>query len=338
MMTEIPSTKDANVFGKISMGYAIVESTRLSQWREFCEKGLGLHRDAETHELLAYRLDNHKRRFIVQYGSAEDFVCLGLQLADETVLATVLKRLEESGIAYEKGSDRDAALRGVTQFWRFAGPKGMALELFVDAELGDEPLHMLTSGFVTGEGGLGHVAITSRLPDQMCAFWQDIFDARISDYIEQNIAGTTLDITFLRLNERHHSVAVASTRGIQLDPIRTVVQHMNFQAARLEDLTSAFVRCRELGYEMAHEIGQHPNDNELSFYVISPSGFEMEIGWNALTVDEEKWQQKNYQGMSSWGHKPERNGALATFLLNLGNAIRGIASLLRAEYNPISGK
>ena len=57
------------------------------------------------------------------------------------------------------------------------------------------------------------MAITSRRPGDALAFWQQIFDARVSDRIEDRVSGMTLDITFLRLNPRHHSVAIAATRG-----------------------------------------------------------------------------------------------------------------------------
>ena len=60
-----------------------------------------------------------------------------------------------------------------------------------------------------------------------------------------------------------------------------------------------------MGYAIANAIGQHPNDRELSFYVVSPSGFEVELGWNPIVVrDEAAWQPAHYQGISLWGHKP----------------------------------
>lgn len=129
---------------------------------------------------------------------------------------------------------------------------------------------MLASGFCTGAAGMGHVAITSCHPDTMLAFWQQIFDARLSDRIEDRVSGLTMDFTFMRLNERHHSVAVAATRGIKLNPIRTRIHHLNIQPAQLEDLSAAYVRCRALGFRIANGVGQHPNDREVSFYVMSP--------------------------------------------------------------------
>ena len=200
----------------------------------------------------------------------------------------------------------------------------------------DVPLAMrCAGGFVTGASGMGHVALTSRQPERVERFWQEIFDARLSDRITQKMAGMTLDIGFLRLNERHHSVAIAATRGLRLDPIRTRVQHLNLVCKAREDLAGAYERLRALGFEMAHEIGQHPNDREISFYVLSPSGFEIELGWDALKVDEATWQGGHHDAISVWGHRPQKASALHQLLLNLGNARRGLGSLLRPEYSPL---
>lgn len=326
---------DINIFGAVRMGYALIESNKLIDWKRFAQRGLGLHLAEATSELLAFRMDAHVRRLIVTKGPAEDFVAVGWQLRDQAALDVVLARLANRGIPVENGSPQEAALRGVKSFQRIRGPKGLPLELFVDAVTTDEPLNMLASGFVTGDAGMGHVAITSRKPEKMECFWQEIFDARLSDRVSQAMSGVVLDVGFLRLNERHHSVAIAATRGVRLDPIRTQVQHMNLLAASKADLTSAYERLTDLGYEMAHEIGQHPNDHEISFYVLSPSGFEIELGWDALSVNESTWKPAHYDAISVWGHKPQKGSTLATLRLNLGNFRRGLLKALRPEFSPI---
>lgn len=327
--------KTVDLFGASGMGYVVIESQRLERWREFLQDGLGLHLASRDTRSLAFRIDDHQKRVMIEQGPAEDFAALGWQLRDQAALDLVLQRLCERKIQVSQSSPREAEQRGVESFWRLIGPKGLAIELFTTPLRTDAPLSMLSSGFVTGEAGMGHLAITSRKPAQMLRFWQEIFDARISDHIVEHIAGVTLDIDFLRVNERHHSIAVARTRQAPLDPIRTKAQHMNLLVGSLDDLASAFRRCKKLGFEMAHEIGQHPNDLELSFYVLSPSGFEVELGWNALAVDEAAWQIQTFQGISLWGHKPEKAGAWNKFTTNLGNFGRGLRSLLKAEYSPL---
>lgn len=326
---------DHNIFGAVSMGYAVIESRKLDAWKQFCVQGLGMALASSSEDELAFRIDAHVRRLIVVNGPAEDFAALGWQVRDHDTLSIIIDRLTARGIDVTEGTPEEAAQRGVSAFWRVIGPKALPLELFIEAETTDAPLRMLSSGFVTGDGGMGHVALTSRLPEKMERFWYEIFDARLSDRISQQMTGAVLDVAFLRLNERHHSVAIAATRGLRLDPVRTKAQHMNMLVASIADLSGAFERLRLLGYEMAHEIGEHPNDHEVSFYVVSPSGFEIELGWNALTVDEDSWRTASYDAISIWGHKPERNDAVNSALYNLGNFKRGARSLLAPEYSPI---
>lgn len=326
----------ADVFGKVQMGYAVVESMKLAQWKLFLKQGLGLHFNDDNEHVQRYRIDDHACRLLVQKGPAEDIQTLGYQVADDDTLNCILNRFEERGIAVSEHQGEEANLRGVEKFYQLKGPKGLVIELYVHSHLTQNPLDMLSSGFVTGDAGMGHVAMTSRHPVKVQRFYQEFFDARLSDRIHQPMAGgVMLDISFFRLNERHHSLAVAATRGLRLDPIRTKVQHMNLQVSSMEDLSNAFRRCKDLGFEMAHEIGQHPNDLELSFYVITPSGFEMELGWDALAVNESLWTPADYPNISVWGHKPQKAGPLDLALLNLGNFRRGLGSLFKPEYSPI---
>ena len=60
----------------------------------------------------------------------------------------------------------------------------------------------------------------------------------------------------------------------------------------------------ELGFDMALSVGQHTNDKELSYYARTLSGFEWEVGWNPIVVDESTWEPTTHQGISIWGHTP----------------------------------
>ncbi|VVE04617.1 biphenyl 2,3-dioxygenase [Pandoraea horticolens] len=310
------------------MGYLLAESNRLDEWATFAAQGLGLHVDVPRRDVVACRIDAHQRRLIVREGPAEDVIAIGWQLSDAAALQLAIARLSARGIRVQEGNTAEAALRGVDRFWFFAGPKKLRTEIFTAPVISNLPLEMKASGFVTDAAGMGHVAVTTRHPEAMQAFWKEIFDARLSDEIEDKIDGLDLDFAFLRFNERHHSFATASTRGIRLNPLRTQIHHMNLQCASLDDLTQAYLRCRVLGYPIANAIGQHPNDRELSFYVQTPSGFEIELGWNPLVVDEQTWCPTTYRGISLWGHRPEN----LSLRVRLGRFRRCLISLMQPEF------
>jgi 2,3-dihydroxybiphenyl 1,2-dioxygenase len=324
-----------DTFGKVRLGYALIGSRRRDPWRRFFGEGVGLHDATEGNGPLVFRMDEHARRLIVVPSDAEDLTALGYQVADQTALGVIIARLEAQGVPCQPVRGDEASLRGVDELVRVLGPKKLPIELFVKARTSDDPLHLGVSGFVTGELGLGHLAITSRRPAEMIRFWTEFFDARQSDTIEDRIGGVLLDFTFLRLNPRHHSIAVAAARLAPLDPIRTQAQHLAVQVRTYDDLTTTYRRIRALRLPVTRMMGQHPNDHATSFYVESPSGFDVEVGWEPLSVQEGSWQPgKRYQGISLWGHGPWARPPHARVLDNLGNLVRGAGSLLRPEYSP----
>lgn len=298
---------DGSVFGSVHLGYVVVQSQHLTDWRRFGGDAIGLHVDELTHDVLRFRLDDRECRFLIQRGPTEDLMAMGWQVDDHETFDRIVKRVTERRVPIAEGTPQEAAVRGVERLWRFAGPKGITQEIFTAPVRTAGPLHMITSGFVTGDAGMGHVAITTRDPRGLHAYFNTIFDSRLSDYIDENIGGMNLKIRFLRVNERHHSVAIANVQRLRVDPIRTKAQHVNIQAATLDDMLSAHQRVRELGFTMAWSVGQHTNDRSLSFYCVTPSGFELEMGWNPVTVGPEReatWEPTTYQGISIWGHTP----------------------------------
>ncbi|HMS07202.1 MAG TPA: VOC family protein [Burkholderiaceae bacterium] len=321
-----------SLFGRVRLGYVLVESRRRDAWQRFATEGLGLHAEPVASGALALRVDERERRLIIRPGPAEDVVALGWEFDDAAALEAALARLRGVGVGLAPIGGADAELRGIRAGWQCRGPKDTPLELFTaaDAKAATAPLCMRVSAFVTGALGLGHLAITTREPQAMERFWVRLFDARVSDRIEDRLSGMAMDFTFLRLNRRHHTVAIASTRRPRLDPLRTRIHHLNLQTATLDDVVQGYRQCRALGYPIASAIGQHPNDKELSFYVQTPSDFEIELGCNPITIeaaDEQNWRTGAYRGISLWGHHPEN----LTLALQARRVGRGLLSLARRE-------
>ncbi|WP_062992317.1 hypothetical protein [Nocardia anaemiae] len=56
---------------------------------------------------------------------------------------------------------------------------------------------------------------------------------------------------------------------------------------------------------MTDDFIKHTNGSELSYYRVTPSGFEHEVGWNPIVIGPElecTWEPTTYQGISIWGH------------------------------------
>lgn len=105
---------DQDIFGSVRMGYAVIESNKLKEWKTFLQQGLGLHFNADEKLIneLSFRMDNHAKRLMVQKGNSEDFIALGWQVKDQKTLDIILGRLAERDIAVEKSTQAEAEQRG----------------------------------------------------------------------------------------------------------------------------------------------------------------------------------------------------------------------------------
>jgi catechol 2,3-dioxygenase-like lactoylglutathione lyase family enzyme len=105
---------------------------------------------------------------------------------------------------------------------------------------------------------------------------------------------------FMRANARHHSLAF-----IDLPlPGGPGLNHFMIEARSLTDVGRAYDRSMNAKLNIVNSLGQHSNDPMLSFYTQSPSGFNVELGWNGLMVDENTWSVRTYAGRGEiWGHR-----------------------------------
>ena len=295
-----------DIFGRVHLGYLVIDTQKFTDWRRFGHDAVGMHVDDALTGVMRFRLDDNECRFLLQRGPAEDVTALGWQIDDNQTFEIIEARIRSHGVPLTAGSQEEAALRGVERFIRFPGPNGLLQEIYVSARMSSRPLDVgVAHGFVTGASGMGHVAVAAKNPRQMRGYYDTVFNARLSDLIEETLNGMKVKIRFLRVNERHHTVAIGSVDRIPVLPVRTRVQHCNIQVASLDDMVTSLQRVKEGGFRIAMSVGQHTNDKELSYYAVTPSGFEMEVGWNPIVVDERTWEPTTHQGISIWGHTQE---------------------------------
>jgi extradiol dioxygenase len=81
------------------------------------------------------------------------------------------------------------------------------------------------------------------------------------------------------------------------------MHHLMLEVNSLDDVGTALDRCIEKKLPLAMALGHHTNDRMTSFYVRSPSGFEIEYGWGGLLVNDDDWVVRSYDSGSVWGHK-----------------------------------
>jgi biphenyl-2,3-diol 1,2-dioxygenase/3,4-dihydroxy-9,10-secoandrosta-1,3,5(10)-triene-9,17-dione 4,5-dioxygenase len=283
------------------LGYLGFEVGDLAAWQAFATDVLGLEAGARTPSgALPLRMDEFERRILLHEGPRDDFAYAGWQVRDEPSLRALADRLEAAGISVQEATAADAAERGVATLLRCADPNGNALELFVGPHVATVPFRSsrLLSGFVTGEQGLGHLVLVAKDLRETDRFYRGLLGLRLSDRIQMRLGGTLpVEIVFLHANPRHHSFAFAAV------PLPKRMHHFMLELGSLDDVGRAYDRCLDAGVAIVQTLGRHPNDRMVSFYARTPSGFDVEIGWGARTVDDATWQERVYGEISEWGHR-----------------------------------
>ncbi len=284
----------------LEMGYVGLEVSSFDKWEAFARDILGVMVARNADGTMSFRIDNHARRIILTEGPLDDLAYIGWEAPDRKAFEEVLARLRGAGVALESGSAEEAARRAVGSFVRFMDPNGIPQELYVDAAQAPEIFksELVPEGFVTEGQGVGHFALVVKNRAESTRFYCDLLGMRISDYIETEIMGFPLDLTFLHCNPRHHTLALAEV------PLPKRIQHMMLQVKSELRVGKAYDRCLETKQPIALTLGEHPNDRMFSFYVTTPSGFDLEYGTDGIEIDDANWTVKTFDKLSTWGHRP----------------------------------
>jgi biphenyl-2,3-diol 1,2-dioxygenase/3,4-dihydroxy-9,10-secoandrosta-1,3,5(10)-triene-9,17-dione 4,5-dioxygenase len=282
----------------VGLGYVGVETGDLAAWETFATSLLGL----ELSERLAdgtclFRLDDYAYRIAVAPGAREDLAFVGWEVATEDGLRSLAERLRAHGIDVVDGDAALADARKVKRLIAFTDPDGTRHEAFVGALL--QPQKPFVSPrsigpFVTGDHGLGHVVLVTADVARQQAFFCDVVGFRLTDYID--VTDGNRSFVFMHCSGRHHSLALAHV------PSPKRLAHLMIQASSVDDVGLTYDAAQQAGYAIAATLGRHTNDRMLSFYVRTPSMWEIEFGADPVSIDEENWHVRRYDRTSVWGH------------------------------------
>lgn len=280
-----------------ALGYAGIAARDLAAWHKFAETILGAQVDADDGS-LKIRVDERAWRILVEPGDADDLAFLGWETANAEGFAETLAALTALGVDAQSRPDL-AQRRGVMELSQFVDPAGVACELYWGATTRlEKPFISPTgiSGFVTGNQGLGHAVIAVADPAEYEAFYKRLGFA-ISDYIDMAMGpDMVLPVSFMHCNPRHHTLAFAPA------PSPKKLLHLMLQTQSMDDVGLVHDRAAKAGVPISLSLGRHSNDLMFSFYMITPSGFEIEYGWGAQVIDAD-WHVTRHDVTSVWGHK-----------------------------------
>ena len=275
------------------LGYLGISVSNIEEWEHFATEILGLQSNGvDADGNLTLRMDEYSHRFIVSPGGKDDIEFVGFQVTDEPALREMADQLKDAGVEFSYGTPDESKARRVEGFIKFKDPDGTATEVYYGPPISfDQPFNSsrALSGFVTGEQGLGHVVYHVENLDRSLNFYRDVLGMKISDFIR--------NLVFFHCNSRHHTLALSESKA----PKR--LNHFMLQTQSLNDVGATYDLVLDTDVPVTRGLGRHTNDHMTSFYMKTPSGFDVEYGWGARTVDDTTWQVQRHDKGSIWGHR-----------------------------------
>jgi 2,3-dihydroxybiphenyl 1,2-dioxygenase len=283
------------------LGYIGIRVSDLDAWTTFGTNVLGLMQGPAVDGERRFRTDAQAWRIALAAGGEDDVAYIGLEVAGPSELGAMRRRLGDARIEFREGEPSLLQARGVTGLVSCMDPDQLAVEIYYGpSERTEAPFTSPAgiSGFVTGEQGLGHVVLTTRDMGRARTFYQDILGFRLSDIIRMQLGPNFgFDMEFFHCNPRHHTLALVPV------PAPKRLHHFMLQVNTLDEVGFALERAEAANVPITSTLGRHTNDHMVSFYARTPSGFEVEFGYGARTVDDASWRIVRHDKPSSWGHK-----------------------------------
>lgn len=281
------------------LGYLRLNVTDLDAWRPFLTGVVGLAEvdGPDPGEGRAFfRMDERQWRVCLSSADADGLGSLGLELGSDLELDEAVARVRATGtdVVVDDGL---AAVRGVNGLARFIDPSGFEVELYFGGKTEFVPFASPAGvrAFKTDQVGMGHALLMVPDDDPQVAFYQQALGFRLTDLIQM---GDGKSARFLRTTRRHHTLAFFDVMPM------SGLHHFMVEVEDLDDVGLAYDRAVDAKVPITNNLGRHTNDRMFSFYARTPSGFDMEVGWGGVEVDDETWTVTEFQGKGDlWGHR-----------------------------------
>ncbi|MBV1961837.1 MAG: VOC family protein, partial [Immundisolibacteraceae bacterium] len=241
-------------------------------------------------------------RIITVADDRDDICLIGWEVLNDKVLETMVERLTAAGVEVSRGSEQQCAAKQVSGLVQFVEPNGIASEIYYGPVVRPEITFNSPrgiSGFNAGLQGMGHFVLAVDDYDTTYNFYREVLGMGLSDYLDfEMMPGFRAFVAFLHCNPREHTLAFAQA------PAPKRLLHFMVEASSLDEVGTTYDLCQDKQIPISMTLGRHTNDYMLSFYAKTPSGFDVEFGAGARTVDPETWTVQRHNSVSIWGHRP----------------------------------
>jgi 3,4-dihydroxy-9,10-secoandrosta-1,3,5(10)-triene-9,17-dione 4,5-dioxygenase len=283
-----------------ALAYIVATHPDPATWASFGEQVLGAEAVQCPGGDLWLKLDERACRVIVQRGAAARYFASGWEVADELAFMHAQAALERAGMQVQRATAAERDRRSCIDMLWCLDHSGNRHEIVLGFKTDfRRALSRTGTTFVTGDLGMGHVALPALKFDATLAFLREVMGFGISDFMAHRSAPSAppARIVFLHCNNaRHHSLAIAEL------PATSGCIHLMIEVPDMDEVGRAMDRQRKSGVKLMATLGRHVNDRMTSFYLQSPSGFAIEYGCGGRLCDWSRNVVHETTAVSLWGH------------------------------------
>jgi 2,3-dihydroxyethylbenzene 1,2-dioxygenase len=278
------------------LGYIGIGVEDVDAWRFFASEILGMENFDESGN-VKLRTDQWHHRIIMHSGRQNDMLYAGFRVAGPDEFQLMRRHLSECGVSFEIASADEAKERCVLEYLRLSDPAGVPLEIFhgpqIDRHKPLRPGRGMHGKFCMGSGGLGHIIIREAGVEASYRFYSEVLGMRGSVEAQVNVGSEVIHPVFMHCNDRDHSVAFGA------GPVDKRIQHLMLEVDNIDDVGLAYDLVKRHKVPLVLTLGRHSNDNMISFYVKTPSGWLIEYGYGGSPAKH----QSEYIVGEVWGHE-----------------------------------
>lgn len=285
-----------------ALGYFVAQTDNVQEWSDYAEQVLGMMTSPTDEGGLYIKMDERPYRMLIVKGEEKRYVASGWELANQGAFNDAKQSLIDKSVEFEEADKDFCKIRGAQEILIVNDPAGNTHELYWGHVSDCQPFTSPQSvpAFVTGEMGLGHTVLPATNFDETYQFLTEVLGFELSDLFNFKPApdAPNVRIYFMHCaNARHHSLAICEF------PVPSGCVHAMVEVESMTEVGRAHDRQQAHGVDLSATLGQHLNDKMISFYMKTPSGFDLEYGYDGLQVDN--WEEHcafEFSRVSLWGH------------------------------------
>lgn len=287
----------------VGLGYIGFNSIEVDAWETLAPEVYGFELPPRSNDGTLYmKMDDRAWRIAIHPGEEDEVSYLGWELRGRLEFEAAVAEINDKGFKCERADSSIAAARSVSEVAVFHDPAGFRHEIYYAQifEPGSfRPGRAMSGKFVTGDMGLGHAILTvPEVTDELRNFAVEVMGFKIfAGYRVVDARGKIMGMEFYRCNRRSHVMGYLPSGNLR------GLTHIGIDVESMDDVGRAWDMVQERDIPIKMTLGRHMMDSLISFYIRSPSGFELEYGAGGDELDEGNFTMQKPTKPEVWGHK-----------------------------------